>query len=309
MILSKHIHWNTQSKIRFSPEYIRLHAEQAIIQTPEFSNIFTHQKSNFLNSGTHGQRKSGSGTDFWQYREYREGDPAHNIDWRKSARSDTHYIRDREWEIAQTITIWLDNSASMQHVYNTKTLSKYQFAAILTYILSTKFIYAGERLSFLTPSIKSCTSKSALPDLAQSLALNNAEHVSAPLSGQPKSFPILISDFWDDTAAIDKQISNLTAGNYKGLIIHTVASEEINLPYKGRLKIQSLSHQDEGFTVNDITKAKITYKERVEQHCQNVAALADKHGCTYIRLTTDAPLTTATLDIHDMLTLKHGGAK
>lgn len=306
MILSKHIHWNAKSNIEFSSEFIRLKAEEAITHTPDFSNFFSHQTSNFFNSGSHGQRKSGSGTDFWQYREYREGDPAHKIDWRKSARSDTAYIRDREWEIAQTIALWLDQSPSMHHVYEAHKLSKYQYAAILAYILSTKFIYAGERLSFLSPTIKSCTSKAGLANIAEILAMDHS--ATDNYNGINKSFPILLSDFWGEISTVEEQIRGLTSNNYKGLILQIVAAEELSLPYKGRLKVQELNDDENSFTINDLNKAKTIYDERIKDHCHKVQDLAHKYGCAYMRITTDTALSEATLTIYDMLTHGHKGA-
>src|SRR5919198_2941879 len=63
--------------------------------------------------GLHGRRRSGSGENFWQFRRYVAGEEARRIDWRRSARDDNLYVREREWEAAHTIWIWPDRSASM----------------------------------------------------------------------------------------------------------------------------------------------------------------------------------------------------
>ena len=55
--------------------------------------------------GTHGRRRSGLGDDFWQYRAMRPGDSYRSIDWRRSARGDAQYVREREWQIAQSILL------------------------------------------------------------------------------------------------------------------------------------------------------------------------------------------------------------
>ena len=36
--------------------------------------------------GLHGRRRAGMGENFWQYRHFTSGEPAQNIDWRRSAR-------------------------------------------------------------------------------------------------------------------------------------------------------------------------------------------------------------------------------
>ena len=48
-------------------------------------------------SGLHGRRQAGPGEIFWQFRRYQSGDPVPGIDWRRSARSDLLYVREREW--------------------------------------------------------------------------------------------------------------------------------------------------------------------------------------------------------------------
>ena len=55
--------------------------------------------------GVHGRRRSGTGETFWQYKHYRFGDSTSAIDWRRSARSDDVYVRENEWEAANTV--WL----------------------------------------------------------------------------------------------------------------------------------------------------------------------------------------------------------
>ena len=68
---------------------------------------------NTVIGGWHGRRKRGIGENFWQFRPYVEGDAMSRIDWRRSARDDHTYVRDREWEAAHTVWLWADPSPSM----------------------------------------------------------------------------------------------------------------------------------------------------------------------------------------------------
>jgi uncharacterized protein (DUF58 family) len=63
---------------------------------------------NTVIGGWHGRRKRGIGENFWQFRPYVEGDAMSRIDWRRSARDDHTYVRDREWEAAHTVRLWAD---------------------------------------------------------------------------------------------------------------------------------------------------------------------------------------------------------
>ena len=68
---------------------------------------------NTVIAGWHGRRKRGIGENFWQFRPYVEGEAMSRIDWRRSARDDHTYVRDREWEAAHTVWLWADPSPSM----------------------------------------------------------------------------------------------------------------------------------------------------------------------------------------------------
>ncbi|MEO1197165.1 MAG: DUF58 domain-containing protein, partial [Pseudomonadota bacterium] len=63
--------------------------------------------------GDHGRRRSGMGDEFWQYRASQPGDERRLIDWRRSARSDTEFVREKEWQAAQSVMIWVDPAQSM----------------------------------------------------------------------------------------------------------------------------------------------------------------------------------------------------
>ncbi|MEI2687844.1 MAG: DUF58 domain-containing protein [Cypionkella sp.] len=65
--------------------------------------------------GEHGRRRAGQGDEFWQYRPAHSGDAARAIDWRRSARSDAHFVREREWQAAQSVTLWVDRLRSRWH--------------------------------------------------------------------------------------------------------------------------------------------------------------------------------------------------
>src|SRR4029078_12640071 len=58
-----------------------------------------------VRSGGRAPRNGGIGENFWQFRPYVEGEAVSRIDWRRSARDDHTYVRDREWEDAHTV--WL----------------------------------------------------------------------------------------------------------------------------------------------------------------------------------------------------------
>ena len=65
--------------------------------------------------GVHGRRRVGQGETFWQFRQYQPGDAPQRIDWRESAKSQRLFVRETEWEAAQSVWLWRDTSASMDY--------------------------------------------------------------------------------------------------------------------------------------------------------------------------------------------------
>src|SRR5581483_10860597 len=51
-------------------------------------------------------RRAVAGENFWQYRRFMSGEPSQNVDWRRSARDEHLYVREREWEASHTVWIW-----------------------------------------------------------------------------------------------------------------------------------------------------------------------------------------------------------
>src|SRR5438045_8254232 len=96
--------------------------------------------------GLHGRRRAGSGENFWQYRRFISGEPASRVDWRRSARDDHLYVREREWEAAHTVWIWPDRSPSMAFASSLGTGSKLDRALVIGFALGHLLVQGGERI-------------------------------------------------------------------------------------------------------------------------------------------------------------------
>src|SRR3984957_14153320 len=86
--------------------------------------VAARQVAQSVMHGVHGRRRAGPGETFWQFRPFLSGEPSGAIDWRRSAREDRAYVREREWEAAHTVWIWIDRSPSMAFVSQLARASK-----------------------------------------------------------------------------------------------------------------------------------------------------------------------------------------
>src|SRR5918998_6034164 len=102
-----------------------------------------------LSHGIHGRRRSGIGETFWQFRPFVTGEAAQRVDWRRSARDDRLYVREREWEAAQNVWLWIDRSASMGYASSLAQAPKVERALVLGLALADVFVEGGERVGLL----------------------------------------------------------------------------------------------------------------------------------------------------------------
>ena len=106
--------------------------------------------ANTVAHGIHGRRRAGPGETFWQFRQFTQAsDPATVIDWRRSASSDTLYVREREWEAAHTFWLWPDVSPSMAFQSHLARSAKRDRAVVLTLAMAELLVRAGERIALL----------------------------------------------------------------------------------------------------------------------------------------------------------------
>src|SRR5271167_1724508 len=97
-----------------TPAALRDRAEQAAAVLPPLL-VAAERVAVTVAQGVHGRRRVGQGETFWQFRQYEPGDAATRIDWRESAKSQRLYVRETEWEAAQSVWLWRDASASMDY--------------------------------------------------------------------------------------------------------------------------------------------------------------------------------------------------
>jgi len=98
--------------------------------------------------GIHASKRSGSGTEFEQYRHYEPGDDPRRIDWKLFARTDKHLVRESATESNLQIRFLLDLSGSMN--YNEKGVSRLEYAKVLLASLAYLGYRQNDQMSLYT---------------------------------------------------------------------------------------------------------------------------------------------------------------
>ena len=130
-------------------------------------------------SGVHGRRRAGQGETFWQYRNYQNTDAANQIDWRRSARGDQIFVRDNEWEAANTIYLWPDTRPGMVWGSEKSLPTKADRGRVLTLAIANLLMKAGERCALIGLQGRARSGRVGFERLAESMMLSLI-HISEP---------------------------------------------------------------------------------------------------------------------------------
>ncbi len=190
--------------------------------------------ANTVIAGWHGRRKRGIGENFWQFRPYADGESLSLIDWRRSARDDHTYVRDREWEAAHTVWLWADMSPSMMYKSEMALVSKESRALVLMLALAEILARSGERIG--CPGVmEPVSARNAAERLATALLHADPGH-GLPETGMIRgaSDLVLIGDFLDDADAITARLAPLARRGLRGHVVEIADPAEELFPYSGR---------------------------------------------------------------------------
>lgn len=257
--------------------------------------------------GVHGRRRVGTGETFWQFRPYEPGDPVQRIDWRQSAKRERAFVRQTEWEAAQTVWLWLDASPSMRYRSHLAPVEKGERAMLLTLALSALLLRGGEHVTF-PGEARSFTGRHALERAAASLerivdAGNDGVSPSVPLPRHARI--VLIGDFLTPLEGTERAVRALAARGVTGHLLQVLDPAEESLPFHGRTLFEGVEN-DGTLLVRRTESLRDAYIARVTAHRESLAALARASGWTFIVHHTDRPPETALLPLYIALAERPG---
>jgi uncharacterized protein (DUF58 family) len=255
--------------------------------------------------GLHGRRRAGTGETFWQYRRYEAGDRPQSIDWRRSARADPVFVRELEWEAAQTVWLWADASGSMDYASARDLPRKAERAALLALALAVILDRGGERFALLDADPHRVQppggARLALRRLADALERPPAVTGYPPGSTLPRhGHAVLIGDFLaplDETAAL---VRGMVERGAKGVMVQVLDPVEEAFPFQGRVRFEGL--EAEGSLLLDRAEdLRDAYMERLRDHRAALEALARSADWRLLTHHTDQPATATLMALYQTL--------
>ncbi|WP_243371071.1 DUF58 domain-containing protein [Microvirga solisilvae] len=260
-----------------------------------------------LAHGLHGRRRAGIGESFWQFRPFVAGEAAQRIDWRRSGRDDRLYVREREWETAQTLWVWIDRSASMGYASDLAQAPKIERAIVLGFALASCFVEAGEKVGMLGLMAPRATRRIA-ETMAQTLvadrfSLEEDLPPSAPIAPQHEA--ILISDFLSPARDIAAMVEGISSRGARGHLVMIVDPVEETFPFQGQAVLHDL---EDGLSlrIGDAEAWGRVYRERIEQHRAKLLEVTRRRGWTLTIHRTDRPASEAALRLMTLVSTARG---
>ncbi len=256
--------------------------------------------------GVHGRRRVGQGDSFWQFRRFVSGDPLARIDWRQSAKSgrgapEGWFIRETEWEAAQTVCLWRDASASMRWRSRQVPMEKRDRANLLLLSLASLLLRGGERVMMLQQEARSVTSRSGLDRLAAALDTANDDGGLPPDVRVPRhGTVVLFSDFLSPLDDIKALIARFAAIPVTGYLLQILDLAETALPYHGRIRFRGLEGDGDAL-IPRVESVRDAYAERLRAQQDGIAALCSAAGFGFGVHRTDHPPEMALLTLYQAL--------
>src|SRR5690554_2129102 len=253
--------------------------------------------------GVHGRRRIGMGETFWQFRPYEPGGRPQLIDWRQSAKSDRVFVRDLEWEAAQSLWLWRDASGSMCWQSAEAQVSKVTRATILLLAIASLLVRGGERVTLLGSGFPPGNGRPALLRMALALDREMAETDSFPPQGHlPRHARLLLfSDFLSPLDEIEERLRHFAARGVGGHLVQILDPAELSFPFSGRLAFEGLE-QERSWLLSRSEAVRSEYRQRLNRHRMAVADLARRLSWTYSLHHTDRSAESALLQLYQTVT-------
>jgi uncharacterized protein (DUF58 family) len=233
--------------------------------------------------GVHGRRRAGHGENFWQFRQAVPGDARAQIDWRRSGKSDEQFIREMEWEAAQTVSIWVDDALSMDYRGEGSERSKGERASLLALALSVLLIKAGERVALMgTTAAPPRGGRAQLNRMALELGGDGREG-RADYGAPPHDHftrggrAVFLSDFLGDPDALMPSLAEAADQGVRGCFVQVLDESEEVFPFDGRVIFESMGGSTE-FETQRARALREAYAERLASRRARLGELARSLG-------------------------------
>jgi uncharacterized protein (DUF58 family) len=250
-------------------------------------------------TGHHASPHKGFSVEFRQHRPYVQGDEIRRLDWKVFGRSDRFYIREYDEETNLRATIVLDASGSMNY-RGGKGILKFDYARKLAASLAYLLMSQQDAVGLITFDSKvreviPCRTKITHLHLLLEAMVKTTPGQDTSLAPVIESLAqrlkrrglvILISDFFDDPAALLQSIGVLRKKGHEVIALQLWDRDEIDFPFGNWARFENLENDDD-FLLLDPATVRQRYLEVQKIFAEQLKDGFRKHQVDYLSLLTD----------------------
>jgi uncharacterized protein (DUF58 family) len=237
------------------------------------------------------------------------GDSRRMVDHRRSARGDQEFVREREWQIAQSVMLWVDQGASMRFASDKGLPDKADRARLLGLALSILLLRGGERVGLTGTALPPRRGNPQVLRLAELLCQkDNREYAPPEHRGMiPHARAIFISDFMGDLEPVRTALTKAADRGVRGVLYHLLDPAEEAFPFAGRTIFESVGGtlRHETLKANNLRDR---YLDRLAARKDELQQLCARTGWRYGLHHTDASAQSALLWLYGALDARQGSA-
>jgi uncharacterized protein (DUF58 family) len=247
--------------------------------------------------GVHGRRAAGPGESFWQYRPYSFGDSTQRVDWHRSAKGNGVFIRENEWENANTLWVWANTGVRMDFKSHLAQTTKADRARLLAAAMASLAVRGHERVGALGSPRQADHGRASLVKVAEWLAGSHGEHVPQARHLQRRAAALLVSDFLEPIEQLRPHLAALAAAGLKVHMVQIVDPAEETLPYDGRVEFLGLD-RPLSYLSQRTENLRDAYVKAYTAHRNNLRQLAQSLGFSFIVHRTSETLPPCLMALH-----------
>lgn len=274
-----------------------LHAED--ITSLQSLQLFARTVVEGFTTGQHASPHKGFSVEFRQHRPYVQGDEIRRLDWKIFGRTDRFYIREFDEETNLRATVVLDASGSMGY-RGQKGVQKFDYARKLAASLAYLLMSQQDAVGLITFDSKvrdviPCRTKITHLHLLLETMVKTEPGKDTSLAPVLESLAqrlkrrglvILISDFFDDPAALLRSIGVLRKKGHEIIALQLWDRDEIDFPFGNWARFENLENDDD-FLLLDPATIRQRYIEVQQNFAEQLKDGFRKHQVDYLSLPTD----------------------
>ena len=203
---------------------------------------------------------------------------------RRSARSDTLFVKENELQTARQFLFWLDSSQGF-HWRSTDSVPTKAAAAATLFLAAAKVLTKAGETCGIAGQSKNLNTSHGLERLANDLWSSPDRTVLSSL--RPNRATVLIaSDFYSNPKDWEQLLKRLAAQRHQGVLLFVADPAETGFPFEGRVRFNIPGRQKTRLFGRAETVSE-AYLERFEAHRAFLSNLAASVGWACLTHSTD----------------------